>query len=714
MTKKKLITAALPYVNNEPHLGNIIGCVLSGDVFARYCRLKGYETLYISGNDEYGTATETKAREEGLTPREICDKYHEIHKKIYDHFNIHFDAFGRTATDEHKEVVQTMFREIYDNGYLVAKETEQYYSESLDKFLADRLIHGACPKCGYEDARGDQCDECSSLLNPTDLISPRCVIDGKPLTLRKTKNLFLDLPALSEKLHDFQESVIEKGFWTNNAATTTRSWMKNGLEPRAITRDLKWGVHVPEPGFEDKVFYVWFDAPIGYVSITKKALSESWEKWWKSPKDTELYQFMAKDNIPFHSVIFPAVQLATNENWTKVYHLNSTEYLNYEDSKFSKSRHVGVFGADVINSEIDADLWRFYLLANRPEKTDTSFSWQDFFDKINNEFLDNIGNLVNRTLVYCVNNFDGKLVKASYTETQKEFISHVKALEKQVSDSFEKVGLREALRLIMLIGKAGNKFFQDQEPWVKIKENRDEVQATVNVLVHTIKDIAIMFSPFIPNTSKRIFKMLKADELLWKDLGNFDELLGKEIGKPEILFRKLDIKKVEEFRGKFDGVERVNPWDNIELKVGKVLGIEKHPTAEHLYIEKIDIGEEKPRTIVSGLVKYFQPEEVLGKQVLVASNLKTAELSGVQSQGMLLCASKKKKMEIVSTEGMKIGAIAHKNNEIPMPRKKEITIDEFKAAGIRTKDGTLQCDETILMVDNQPLKTQIVLNSKIS
>ncbi len=714
MTKKKLITSALPYVNNEPHLGNIIGCVLSADAFARYCRLKGYETLYVCGNDEYGTATETKAREEGLTPREICDKYHEIHKKVYKYFNISFDIFGRTSDEEHTEIVQDIFRQTHDNGCLMAIESEQYYSESLGKFLADRLIRGICPKCGYEDAGGDQCDGCGALLNPTDLIEPRCAVDGKQLSLRKTENLYLDLPVLSKRLEEFQEKVIEEGFWPNNAATTTRAWMKRGLEPRAITRDLKWGIPVPEKGFEDKVFYVWFDAPIGYISITRKGLPDTWKDWWKSPDDTELYQFMAKDNIPFHSVIFPATLLATEDKWTMVYHLNSTEYLNYEDTKFSKSRNIGVFGTDVINSKIDADLWRFYLLANRPEKNDTVFLWQDFFDKINNEFLDNIGNLVNRTLVYCTNNFDGKLSKAIYTSEQEEFIGKIRELEDKVSASLEKVGLREAVRLIMLIGKAGNKFFQDQAPWVKIKENRDEVQGTVNILVHLIKDIAIMFAPFIPTTSDRILKMLGTENLSWNSLGDFEELIDRKIGKPEILFRKLDTKLVEGFRKQFDGVEKVDPWANIELKVGKVLEIEKHPIAEHLYIEKIDIGEEQPRTIVSGLVKYFQPEEVLGKQVLVVSNLKPAELNGVLSEGMLLCASKKKKMEIVSTEGMKIGSIVHKKDETPDSCKKEISIEKFKAAGIRTKNGMIQCEETDLLVDNQPLKTQIVLNSKIS
>ena len=433
MTKKKLITSALPYVNNEPHLGNIIGCVLSADVYARYCRQKGYETLYICGNDEYGTATETKAREEGLTPREICNKYHEIHKNIYKHFNISFDAFGRTTTEEQTDVVQNIFKKILANGYFVEKETNQYYSESQGKFLADRLINGTCPKCGYEDARGDQCDGCSSLLEPTDLINAKSVADGKPLILKKTKNLYLDLPKLTEKLKNFQDITIKSGFWTNNAETTTYAWMKRGLEPRAITRDLKWGISVPKEGYENKVFYVWFDAPIGYISITKKAFPEDWERWWKSPENTELYQFMAKDNIPFHSVIFPATQIATDDKWTKVFHLDSTEYLNYEETKFSKSRSIGVFGTDVIKTNIDVDLWRFYLLINRPEKNDSAFTWQEFFDKANNEFIDNIGNLVNRTLVYCNKNFEGQLNKVSYTQEQKNFIEETIAAENKIS-----------------------------------------------------------------------------------------------------------------------------------------------------------------------------------------------------------------------------------------------------------------------------------------
>lgn len=714
MTKKRLITSALPYVNNEPHLGNIIGCVLSGDAFARYCRSRGYETLYICGNDEYGTATETKAQAEGVTPRQICDKYHEIHTNIYKHFNIKFDAFGRTSTPEHTQTVQEIFKAAYANGYFIEQDSEQYYSVSQNTFLADRLINGTCPKCGYDDARGDQCDGCGALLNPQELINPRCAIDGTVPELRQTRHLYLDLTKISAQLEEFQEKAFEAGGWPNNAVTTTRSWMKRGLEPRAITRDLKWGVPVPLQGFENKVFYVWFDAPIGYISITRRAFPDTWEYWWKSPESTDMYQFMAKDNIPFHSVIFPATQLADGCGWTMVHHLSSTEYLNYEDTKFSKSRNTGVFGTHVIDSGIDVDLWRFYLLVVRPERHDTSFCWADFFDRVNNEFLDNIGNLVNRSLVYCVNNFDGQLKPAAYTPEQQEFIEEAQALSAEVSAAFERVSLRDALKNVLAVGKLGNKFFQDQEPWVRIKTKPAEVQATVNILVHLVRNIAVMLEPFMPQTSERIFKMLNVENQTWQNVESFDDLLENRIGTPEILYPKLDVTNVDKFRAKYDGSAKADPWDKVELKVGKIIDVKVHPSAAHLYVETIDLGEDQPRVIASGLVKYFTPEELQDKMVLVASNLTPADLSGVMSDGMVLCASKKKKMEIVSTAGMTIGSIVNREGEQPCARQDKISIDDFKQVDLRTKDGVVVCADVSLFADGMPLRTEIVLNSKIS
>ncbi|MCM8528135.1 MAG: methionine--tRNA ligase, partial [Lentisphaeraceae bacterium] len=511
MSKKRLITSALPYVNNEPHLGNIIGCVLSADCYARYCRSAGYETLYICGTDEYGTATETKATQEGLSPKEICDKYHVLHDDIYKHFNISFDAFGRTSNPEHTEIVQWVFNNVQKNDLLIEKDSEQCFCKKCDKFLADRLVEGNCPKCNSEEARGDQCDACDSLLTPTELNNPKCSVCKETPEIRSTRHLYLDLPEISPKLAEFQNKAIEDGFWPNNAKTTTQSWMKRGLEPRAITRDLKWGVPVPKEGFENKVFYVWFDAPIGYVSITRRAFPDTWKDWWLSPDDTELYQFMAKDNIPFHSVIFPATQLATGDSWTQVHHLSSTEYLNYEDTRFSKRNNTGVFGSDVKKSGIDVDLWRFYLLAVRPERQDTAFSWEDFFTQVNKNFINNVGNLVNRSMVFCKKRCEGKVAEGIYDEAQIEFLKEIQELEAEITENFEKVSLKEALRLILKASQAGNIFFDKQEPWKKIKEDPAYAETTISILVHLVRDIAVMIEAFMPDTSAKIFKMLNIE-----------------------------------------------------------------------------------------------------------------------------------------------------------------------------------------------------------
>ncbi|MCP4296927.1 MAG: methionine--tRNA ligase, partial [Proteobacteria bacterium] len=386
MRKKKLITSALPYVNNVPHLGNIIGCVLSADVYARICRLFEFETLYICATDEYGTATENKAREEGLTPKEICDKYHEIHHQVYKYFNISFDFFGRTSCPEHSQITQEIYQDLERSGFIEEKETEQTYCETDQMFLADRYVEGNCPHCDYEEARGDQCDQCGKLLQPTELKNPKCQVCGNTPSRKLTKHLYLKLPDLEPKLKNFHQQSTVQGKWSSNAISVVRSWIDKGLISRPITRDLSWGVKVPKKGYENKVFYVWFDAPIGYISSTMKMKPSDWQTWWLSPETTELYQFMAKDNILFHTVVFPASLLGTGKPWTLLHHINSTEYLNYENTKFSKSRGTGVFGTDVMNSDIPVDLWRFYLLFNRPEKSDSNFSWDQFLDDINNNF----------------------------------------------------------------------------------------------------------------------------------------------------------------------------------------------------------------------------------------------------------------------------------------------------------------------------------------
>ena len=414
--KRRLITSALPYVNNIPHLGNLIQ-MLSGDVFARFCRNRGYDTLYICGTDEYGTATETKAIEENKTPRQLCDYYYQEHTKIYKWFHINFDKFGRTSNQQCTEITQELFNDLDKAGLITEHVNKQLYCPSCKMFLADRYVDGTCPKCGSTGARGDQCDDCGSLLDPIELKDPKCHTCGATPEVRETKHLYIDLPKLSEKLEKWMEKASVEGKWSDNAINITKAWIRDGLNERAITRDLKWGIPVPKEGYEDKVFYVWFNAPIGYLSITKQLADEliksnrggfDWKSWWlpseseeaKGKEDVELFQFIGKDNIPFHTVIFPCTLLGSPHDWTKLHHMSSSEYMNYEDGKFSKSRGVGVFGTDAIETGIPADAWRFYIFYNRPEKQDFQFTWKDFMEKMNSELIGNLGNLVNRTLLF--------------------------------------------------------------------------------------------------------------------------------------------------------------------------------------------------------------------------------------------------------------------------------------------------------------------------
>ncbi len=422
---RRLITAALPYVNNIPHLGNIIQS-LSGDVFARYCRSKGYDTLYICGTDEYGTATETKALEEKTDPRSLCDHYYKEHTNIYKWFNINFDKFGRTSNQQCTEITQGLFNDLDAAGLIKEHVNKQLFCPHCNMFLADRYVDGTCPKCGSPKARGDQCDECGSLLDPIELKEPKCHTCGSTPEVRETKHLYIDLPALSDKLNAWVEKASVEGRWADNAINMTKAWIRDGLQERGITRDLKWGIPVPKAGYEDKVFYVWFNAPIGYLSITKQLADElikegkqsfDWKSWWipseseeaKGKGKVDLFQFIGKDNIPFHTVVFPSSEIGTGRNYTKLFHMSSTEFLNYEDGKFSKSKGVGVFGSDAKESGICADAWRFYIYYNRPENQDYQFTWKDFQEKYNKELIGNLGNLVNRTLLFINRNYDGKI-----------------------------------------------------------------------------------------------------------------------------------------------------------------------------------------------------------------------------------------------------------------------------------------------------------------
>jgi methionyl-tRNA synthetase len=551
MAKKRLITSALPYVNNIPHLGNLLQ-VLSADVFARFSRLAGYETLYVCGTDEYGTATETKALEEGISPRALCDRYHAIHSDIYRWFNISFDKFGRTSTPKQTEITQHIFKRLDEAGYISEKTTSQLYCETCSRFLADRYVLGICPSCGYEGARGDQCESCGKLLDPTDLKDPHCGVCGGTPVLKETRHLYIDLPAILPKLKKWMEEASVRGFWARNAIQMTNAWMRDGLKERCITRDLKWGIPVPKEGFTDKVFYVWFDAPIGYISITASH-TDDWESWWRNPDEVELFQFIGKDNIPFHTVIFPSSLLGSGEKWTMLHHMSSTEYLNYEGGKFSKSKGVGVFGTDARDTGIPADVYRFYLFYNRPEKSDALFTWKDFQEKVNGELIGNLANLVNRTLTFVVRFYGGTIPESGGDE---EFRGEIVRREAAIKELLDHAELRDAFKAVFELSSIGNKAFQDGEPWRMRNENPEKARSLIRDLTYLVRDLGILVSPYMPETAKRIASFFGNPPMEWGNLMGSGAQDLSAVTNPAILFEKLEDERIEALKKRFSGSQK--------------------------------------------------------------------------------------------------------------------------------------------------------------
>ncbi|KAI1168669.1 methionyl-tRNA synthetase-like protein [Nemania serpens] len=598
-----LITSALPYCNNVVHLGNIIGSVLSADCFARFCRARGLKTLYVCGSDEYGTASETKALEEKTTPAELCSKYHEIHKRIYADFSISFDVYGRTSTEQHTQIVQSIFTKLWDNGFIEERASIQPYCPTHHSFLADRFVEGICSICGYADARGDQCDGCGNLLDPLEPIaeandvvghetkgtgflkSPRCKLDGTTPEARSTKHLYLRLDLLEDDIKEWFN--VSKEQWSSNCVAITQSWLSKGLESRSITRDLKWGVPIPkglkglsDEAYENKVFYVWFDACIGYPSITKiytdgdNLAGTNWEKWWKNPEDVTLYQFMGKDNVPFHSIVFPASQLGTRENWTKVSRFSPTEYLNYEGGKFSKSRNIGVFGTAVKDTGIDTDVWRFYLLSRRPETSDAEFLWQDFIDINNNDLLKNLGNLSQRVMKFCHANFDATIpAKHNYTdEALEKHKADVNSLLQTYLSNMEAIRIRQGASSILALSALGNQLLQHNRLSNQLnKEEPDRCAAVVSLALNHIHLLANVLSPYAPNTASSMLTQLGVPEekqvFSIPDIWTGDSLKpGEKLGTPTLLFSQIPAGRAAEWQEMFGGDE---------LKKQKALEAEK-------------------------------------------------------------------------------------------------------------------------------------------
>ena len=770
---RRLITSALPYVNNIPHLGNLIQ-MLSGDVFARFCRNRGYDTLYICGTDEYGTATETKALEEKKSPRELCDYYYNEHTKIYDWFHINFDKFGRTSNDECTEITQDLFNDLDKNGLITEHTNNQLFCNHCNMFLADRFVHGICPKCGYEDARGDQCDKCGSLLDPTELKQPRCSTCSSTPEVKETKHLYINLPKISGKLDEWMKKVSVEGKWADNAVNITKAWIRDGLNERAITRDLKWGIPVPKKGYENKVFYVWFNAPIGYMSITKQLANElikagkksfDWKSWWlpseseegKNKEHVDLFQFIGKDNIPFHTVIFPCTLLGSGHDWTKLYHMSSTEYLNYEDGKFSKSRGIGVFGTDAIESGIPADAWRFYIFYNRPEKQDFQFTWKDFQEKMNSELIGNLGNLVNRTLLFVTRYYGGKIPSAPVDE---ELWSEVKKLEAKATENLEWANLKDAFRSMFEIADLCNKKFQAAEPWKTRTTEPEKAESLLFNLCYIIKDLMIMMNPYMPQYTQQVMgyfgKSIRESQvgkettegLDWSDLGSTTGL--SEISETAVYFTPMDQKTMLAFRAKFAGsqTERkeggkaekkqkkqekktepaVLPAEkqpdffakNIQLKVAKIVSVERNPDSDKLYIEHLDDGSGTDRVIQSGLVPYLKESELLGKHVIIADNLAPRKMRGIESRGMLLAADYKDAdgkdcVEPITAPWAAPGTkVILEGDDANAEKPSEISADTFFQIAINVVNKNVEIGGKKLMADGKVIFTEFTENGGVN
>ena len=781
---RRLITSALPYVNNVPHLGNLLQ-VLSADVFARFCRSRGYDTLYICGTDEYGTATETKALEENKKPRELCNYYHAIHKDIYDWFGINFDYFGRTSTPQQTEIVQSLFNQLDARGFIKENTIEQLYCPECERFLADRYVHGVCPHCGYDDARGDQCEKCGKLLEPTELKAPRCSTCGATPELKSTKHLYIDLPGIQKEYAEWMKTASVDGKWAKNAIQMTEAWIRDGLHERAITRDLKWGIPVPKEGFEDKVFYVWFDAPIGYISITKaladKLVKEEskeafdWKTWWLPSESSEekakipvdLFQFIGKDNIPFHTVIFPSTLIGSGKNWTKLHHMSSTEYLNYENGKFSKSKGIGVFGTDARESGIPADAWRFYAFYNRPEKSDFQFMWKDFQEKMNSELIGNLGNLVNRTTTFISKYYDGVIPSFKKDE---ELWAKITAGEQKVTELLEWSELKDAFHEIFAISSIANKAFQDGEPWKTRNTDPEAAANLIGNLAYIIKDLMIMVHPYLPHYAEKVLSFFgktgvtgkigkpnKEGALTWADLGKLEGL--DKLYKSEIIFKTMDNPTTEAYRERYSGkqADRLNQEtatkpekqenkkkekkveqkeapkkepltkeqqidifnEKVVLKVAKIIEVTRHPDAEKLYVEKLDDGTGVERIICSGLVPYLKEEDLLGKHVVIADNLKPRKLRGIESRGMLLAADYtdadgKECVEVLDCSWAAPGTPVVLEDTDPAFAKAEVVdADTFFEVPISVTEKAVNINGKALVADGKAITTVNTVNGEV-
>ena len=651
--KRTLVTTALPYANGPVHIGHLAGVYVPADIYTRYLRLRGEDVIMIGGSDEHGVPITIKAQKEGVTPQDIVDRYHNIIKNSMEGLGISFDVYSRTTSDMHHKTASDFFRKLYDKGEFIEKTSVQLYDEKADQYLADRYVTGTCPKCGNEHAYGDQCEACGTSLNATDLINPVSAITGNTPVLKETKHWYMPLDKWEPKLREW---ILEQHKeWKPNVYGQCKSWLDDHLQPRAVTRDLNWGIPVPVEGAEGKVLYVWFDAPIGYISNTKELLPDTWETYWKDP-ETRIIHFIGKDNIVFHCLIFPAMLMAEG-SYQLPENVPANEFLNREGDKISTSRNWAVWLHEYLEDfPGKQDVLRYVLTANAPESKDNDFTWRDFQARNNNELVAILGNFVNRALVLTHKYFDGVIPAAhELQDIDREALAEFKNVKETLGANIENFKFREALKDAMNLARIGNKYLADTEPWKLAKTDMERVETIMNIALQICANLAIAFEPFLPFSAAKLRDMLGLDTVDWNKLGEIDILAaGKAVNKPELLFEKIEDSVIEAQMQRLERIKQENIINNfkpkavapavtiddfakLDIRVGTVLECSKVKKSDKLLEFKIEDGM-GGRTIVSGIAKWYQPEELVGKQVCFIANFPPRKLKGVESQGMILSA----------------------------------------------------------------------------
>ncbi|MBO4444321.1 MAG: methionine--tRNA ligase [Bacteroidaceae bacterium] len=656
--KRTLVTSALPYANGPVHIGHLAGVYIPADIYVRYLRLKGESVLFIGGSDEHGVPVTIRAKKEGCTPQDVVDRYHKLIKESFEGFGISFDVYSRTTSPTHHKLASDFFRKLYDNGKFVEMESEQFYDEEARQFLTDRNIVGECPRCHAEGAYGDQCEKCGSTLSPEELINPRNALTGNPLVKRKTSHWYLPLDQYQPWLEKW--ILEEHKEWRPNVYGQCKSWLDGGLHPRAVTRDLDWGIPVPVEGAEGKVLYVWFDAPIGYISNTKELCDAhpelgSWETWWKDPS-TRLVHFIGKDNIVFHCIVFPSM-LKAEGSYILPDNVPSNEFLNLEDDKISTSRNWAVW----LNEYLEEfpgkqDVLRYVLTANAPETKDNNFTWKDFQARNNNELVAVYSNFINRALVLTQKYFDGCVpARGEWTDYDRQTVEEFVGVKAEVETLLDNFKFRDAQKEAMNLARIGNKYLADTEPWKSAKTDMARTGTILNLALQLAANLAIAFEPFLPFSSQKLRRMLAMPTFRWNDLGSTTLLAeGHQLGQAELLFEKIDDEAVDaqvqklldRKRANMEATYRANPIKNpvsiddfakLDIRVGTVLACQKVPKADKLLQFTIADGLDN-RTILSGIAEHYQPEQLVGKQVLFIANLASRKIRGIESQGMILSA----------------------------------------------------------------------------